>query len=223
MGFAHKAIVAGAAGVAAAVIVGCGSSGALLSQSQANNLNTQLNSVSEALNEHDCTAALNDLSRFESTLSNMGRVDSTLMSNLTQGANTIQDLTNDECAAQTTTKPSSPKTITTATNTDTVTTATNTDTITTATTQTTATSPDYYPGTDTTGGASPAPDTDTTGTPPVGSGGSGLGSDTTTTPESTPTTTPAGSETPTTPTTPTTPATPPPAGNSTPYSGGGGF
>ncbi len=50
MRFANKAMVAGGLGVAVSALVGCGSSGGLLSPQQADSLNNQLEHVSAGVN-----------------------------------------------------------------------------------------------------------------------------------------------------------------------------
>lgn len=159
MGFAHKAFVAAGVGFAASALVGCGSSGgSLLSGSQASNLTAQLNLVSAALNRQDCSQAQQYLQDFQSRVENLGGVNSTLISDLEQGASTIQSLADRECRTATT-----PKKTPTRTRTDTTTTATQTTpTFTSPTTTTqTYTEPTYTQPTDTVGTTSST--TNTTG------------------------------------------------------------
>jgi hypothetical protein len=185
MGFAHRAFVAAGVGFAAAAIVGCGSSGgSLLSASQSNNLNEQLNRVTQALDDSNCTLAREYLSEFNSEVESLGGVNPTLISDLDQGASTIQSLANRDCqtAVQTTTtvKKTHPDTTTDTTPTQT------TSTFTVPTTTTTYTAPSYT----TTTYSTPSTPSDTTTTQTqtttstVGSttsptGGTGLGGYTT--------------------------------------------
>ncbi len=186
MGFGHRALLAAGAGFAMAAIAGCGSSGGqLLSQSQANRLSNQLNQVQQALSNGNCAAARSGLTAFQNDLNGLSGVDSKLVSNLQQGATTIQSLANRDCQTHVVTtpvkkpRPKPTRSTTTVTTTTTSTQTTDTYTAPTITTSTTATqtTPTY-----------PEPSTSTTG-------GSGLGGGTSTTPTTT---------TPTTPTTPTT-------------------
>jgi len=185
MGFAHRAFVAAGVGFAAAAIVGCGSSGgSLLSASQSNNLNEQLNRITQALNDSNCTLAREYLAEFQSKVDGLGGVNPTLISNLDQGASTIQSLANTDCqtSVQTTTtaKKAHPKTTTQTTPTQT------TSTFTVPTTTTTYTAPSYTTTTYST--PSTTSDTITTQTQTTTStvdsttsptGGTGLGGDTT--------------------------------------------
>jgi hypothetical protein len=200
MGFAHRAFVAAGVGFAAAAIVGCGSSGgSLLSASQSNNLLEQLNRVTQALDESNCAQARQYLADFQTTVDNLGGVNSTLVSNLDQGASTIQSLADRDCQTSvktvTTPKKTHPKTTTQTTPTQT------TSTFTVPTTTTTYTAPAYTtttystPSTTTTGGSCLTCGTTTTTTSTVSStttptGGTGLGgnTDTSTTSDTTTTT-----------------------------------
>jgi hypothetical protein len=188
MGFAHRAFVAAGVGFAAAAIVGCGSSGgSLLSASQSNNLSEQLNRVLQAMDDSNCAQARLYLSDFQTTVDNLGGVNSTLISNLDQGASTIQSLADRDCQTPvrtvTTPKKTHPKTTTETTPTQT------TSTFTVPTTTTTYTAPAYTtttystPSTTTTGGSCPDCGTTTTTTSTVPTtttptGGTGLGGST---------------------------------------------
>jgi hypothetical protein len=190
MGFTHRAFVAAAVGFAASALAGCGSTGRLLSASESNQLSTQLNTVSQALSEGDCQTAESALSAFEGRLAALNGVNSTLVSNLNQGATTIQQLTSAKCASYAQTKPKRPKTTPRAkTTTTTATQTTLSDTTTTSTYTNTYTQPTYSaPSTSTTDGTSPTgTGTDTTGTDTTATtytspnGGQGLGAGGTTT------------------------------------------
>jgi TolA-binding protein len=186
MGFAHRAFVAAGVGFAMSAIVGCGSSGSLLSQSEANQLTAQLNSVSSALYEGRCSEAEDALTSFQEKLAKLNGVDSTLVSNLNQGASTIEQLTSTHCDSdtQTQTRTRADTTPThTATTHTTTTVTTDTDTVptTTVTTSTYPTTTYTPPPTSTTGGYSPTGTTTATTPPPPSSGGQGLGGTVTTT------------------------------------------
>lgn len=162
MGFAHKAFVAAGAGFAASVLVGCGSSGgSLLSSAQANNLTAQLTRVSQALNAQNCTQAQQYLQDFQTSIENMGGVNSTLISNLAQGVSTVESLANQECRT-TVTVPKKTPTRTQTTTTATQTTPTFTNPSTATYTQPTYTQPSDTTTTTTTD-TTPATDTNTTG------------------------------------------------------------
>lgn len=198
MGFAHRAFVAAGVGFAAAAIVGCGSSGgSLLSASQSNNLAEQLNRVTQALNDSDCTQARAELADFQATVDSLGGVNATLISNLDQGASTIQSLANTDCQTSvrttTTVKKTRPKTTTQTTTTQTtptftVPTTTTTYTAPAFTATTTYSSPSttttYYQSTTTsTSGSTTTPTTSSTGGTGLGGGTSdtSTAADTTTT------------------------------------------
>jgi hypothetical protein len=137
MGLANRAIVAGGLGFAVSVLAACGSSGGLLSPGEAVSLSGQLQQVAQALSVHSCAAAANDISSFRNTVDSLGSVNSTLVSNLDQGASTIAELTSRECPSgqSTATTPPAKTTTTKTTTTPTVTTSTvTTPTVTTSTT-----------------------------------------------------------------------------------------
>jgi hypothetical protein len=160
MGFAHKAFVAAGAGFAASVLVGCGSSGgSLLSSAQANNLTAQLTRVSQALNAQNCSQAQQYLQDFQTSIENMGGVNSTLISNLDQGVSTVESLANQECRT-TVTAPKKTPTRTQTTTTATQTTPTFTNPSTDTYTQPTYTQPS---DTTTTTATTPTANTNTTG------------------------------------------------------------
>jgi hypothetical protein len=184
MGFVHRAFVAAGVGFAASAIVGCGSNGRLLNESEASHLTAELNSVSSALYEGRCTAAQSELTNFQGSLANLKGVNSTLVANLDQGASTIEQLTDAKCAAEyrpshtTTTRTHTATTRTSTTPTTTTYTTPSTSTYTTSTYST----PTYsQPSTSTTGGSSPTGTTATTvtstpaTTPTNPSGGQGIG------------------------------------------------
>lgn len=176
MGFVQRAFLAAAVGAVALTLVGCGSSGKLLSASESAQLTHQLNNVKLALDDHECSTARDALYQFEDRLNQLSGVNSTLVSNLDQGASTIEDLTSTACAVET--PPTHTHTHTTRTASTPATTTVTTDTYPTQTyTQPTITT-ETYPTqsyTSTTGGTPVAPQiTDTSTTP--SNGGQGLSS-----------------------------------------------
>jgi len=195
MGFANRAIVAAGLGFAVSALVGCGSSagGSLLSAQQANQLSGQLQQARDALRDHDCNAASNAISDFQSSVDSMGSVNQTLVSNLNQGAQEISNLISEQCQTPVITPPHTTRT--TATNPKTTTTATvttNTDTTPTNTYSYTQPTNAYTTPTDT----YTQPDTTTTTST---TGGSGFGTTTTTqttTTTDTTTTPPTGGQNP---------------------------
>jgi hypothetical protein len=209
MGFAHRAFVAAGVGFAALVIAGCGSSGggSLLSGAQANNLTAQLNRVTQALDNQNCAAAQQYLQDFQTSVENMGGVNATLVSNLTQGVVTVESLANRDCHTATATTPHKTHTrtqaTTTTTATETTTTFTNpttsytqptytqpTETTTTSTTTSNTTGGGCLDCLPTTSSTATGTDTTSTSTTTTPSGGGGLGGvDTTTTTTSTTTST----------------------------------
>jgi hypothetical protein len=191
MGFAHRALVAAGVGFAAAVIAGCGSSGgSLLSASQSSQLSEQLNRVTQALNDSDCSAAREYMTDFQDRVDELGGVNSTLISDLDQGASTIQSLAESECqttTTQTTPKKTHPKT-TTQTTPSTTTTFTVPSTTSTYTAPSITTTTYSTPSTTPNGGecltdcgTTTATTTSTASSTTSPTGGNGLGSDTTTT------------------------------------------
>jgi len=184
MGFVHRAFVAAGVGFAVSAIAGCGSSGGtLLSQSQATTLSGELNQVQQALALGECSRAQSYLNDFDNRLNQFGGVNSTLIANLNQGANTIASLTSTDCAGQTVTTPKTHTTTRTRTRTTPTTTTTVTRTIPTftQTTTTTSSTPTYTgppPTTSPNGGVGPGdtlPTTSSTTTTGPGNGGTGLG------------------------------------------------
>lgn len=177
MGFVNRAFVAAGVGFAVSVIAGCGGSGGrLLSASESNRLSEQLNHVTQALDQQHCADAQRYLLQFQSTLHNLGAVNSTLIANLDQGASTIQSLASSDCRTVTTTTPKRPRPKTTTTTTATQTTPTFTAPPTTTYTTPAYTQPTYSQPTNTTGGTAPGTGTTSTTTSvTTPSGGTGLG------------------------------------------------
>jgi hypothetical protein len=195
MGFANRAIVAAGLGFAVSALVGCGGSGSLLSGGQANQLSAQLDRASQDLYAYHCRDAADDINNFRSSVDGLSSVNATLIRNLDQGAQTIQQLAAKDCPINTQTqpaktRPTSGETTTTNTNTTptTTTTDTSTDTTPTPTTPTTPTTTIVTfttPADTTTTGTDTGTSTTGSGTTTTPSGGSGFGNTTTTVTDST--------------------------------------
>lgn len=175
-------------GLVASAVVGCGSSaGGLLTQDQASRLRAELARAQDALAAGRCAQAASAARSLQNSAENLGGVDSKLVSNLVQGANTIAQLTANDCqppAATITPPPPKP-------------TETHTETVASPPTTTQSTPP-------------PTTSTAQTITPPVTTsttGGGGLNTTTApatpTTPATTPATSPATAPAGTTPATST--------------------
>ncbi|HWD64559.1 MAG TPA: hypothetical protein VG405_05250 [Solirubrobacteraceae bacterium] len=151
MRFANRALSVGGLLLAVTGLVGCGSSGTLLTTGQAHELNGELTLVSQSLGAHQCQQAANLITNFRSTVDGLNSVESSLVTNLDQGASRLHQLAARECpvhrvqhhhttTTQTTTTPTQTQTTTTATTPQTTTTQTTppqTTTTQTTTTQTT--------------------------------------------------------------------------------------
>jgi len=168
MRFANRALCAGGLGFAVSCLAACGGSGNLLSAGQASQLNAQLDRVSQALANHQCQQAADQISAFQSAVDGMNSVDPTLISNLDQGGRTIAQLAQRQCPTTTHTTP------TTATNTATTTTPTTT-TITQTVPTPTTTTPTSTNTTPTTSQTTPAPPGQSGGVAPGDGAGGGHG------------------------------------------------
>src|SRR6476646_6113043 len=83
MGFAHRAILAGALGFAAAFVVACGGGSGLLSGDQANTLKSQLDQVSSELSSGSCNGVSSATNELSSAVANLPTsVNATLRNNL---------------------------------------------------------------------------------------------------------------------------------------------
>jgi hypothetical protein len=164
MGFGSRALLAGGLGFAASFVVACGGGNGLLSGDDANNLNSQLDRLSAAVSSGQCGAAAQDVQKFNDAVARLpSTVSATLLRNLGQGAQTIQQLSATDCRnARTTTTTTTSSTTTTTSSTPT-TTATPT---TSSSSTTTSSSSETVP---TTSGTS----TDSNGGTGVGGGGNG--------------------------------------------------
>jgi hypothetical protein len=173
MGLRSRAILAGGLGFTAAFVVACGGSNGLLSSEQASTLSNRLDSLSQAVNAGNCSAATNAANAFNTAVGNLPpSVSSKLVQNLGDGAQTVKQLAARDCSSSSSSSSSSTASTTTSTQPTSTTTTTVTNTPTTnsstQTQQTTATNP-APPGTSTTtnGGASLG------GTGTSGNGGNG--------------------------------------------------
>ena len=160
MGFGSRALLAAVLGFAAAFVVACGSSGnGLLSSGQSSSIAAQLTAISNAVQAGHCgqaTAASGDLTNLVAGLPK--DVSQTLVTNLGQGASTVQELAAKDCATKSTSTP----TVTVPT--------TSTQA---STTQTQATT--------TTSATTTAPATNTTPPPTTATNGAGTGTSSSTT------------------------------------------
>jgi hypothetical protein len=124
MGHGARAFLAASLGFAAAFVVACGGGNGLLSGDQASALKSQLASISSAVDAGRCARADAAARHFNDLVGELPRnVDTTLIKNLGQGAETVSELVADHCtnAPVTTTSSSSTTTSTTATSTETTT------------------------------------------------------------------------------------------------------
>ena len=146
-----RAILVGGLGFAVSLIAGCGGGAGLLSGDQANNLSSQLDSVSSAVSAGNCTAAQNAAASFGQSVFNLPpTINATLKTDLAAAANSINQSVPQQCHKATTPTITSTATSTPATTTQTSTTSTSPTTSTTQTASTPATTP-TSPGTTSTG------------------------------------------------------------------------
>jgi type IV secretory pathway VirJ component len=172
-----RALLAGLLGVAAALLVSCGSSnGKLIPVAAAGPLQSDFEAVAQEAESADgsCAATEAAIVKTEQDFSALpAAVDAGLRNTLRQGIDNLREHALALCAqspAQTTTTSTAQKDTTSArTTTTTATTPTVTQTTTTASTPTTTTPPPTTPGT---GGGTPAPGA---GESPSGAGESGAG------------------------------------------------
>src|ERR1700694_1988201 len=143
MGYAPRALLAGGLGFAVSFLVACGGGSGLLSTTQADTLNSQLDQVASAVSAGQCGAAANAVTTFSNAVINLPpSVSGTLTRNLEQAASTVAQLAAKDCQNPTTsTTSSSTSTSTSTSTTSTPTTTTTTSTPTTTTTTSSTTSP----------------------------------------------------------------------------------
>ena len=172
MRYAPRAILAAGLGFAASFVVACGGGSGLLSGDQSNALSSQADAVSSAVHSGNCGAAVNASAVLNSDVQTLpATVNSTLRSNLSQGASTIAQLAQHDCRQHTASTASTPTTTSSTSSTSTSSTSstsTSTTTPTSTTTTTTTTSP--------TSATTPT----NTGTTSTTTGGVGVGAGTTT-------------------------------------------
>jgi hypothetical protein len=179
MRLANTALIAGGLGFAVSALVGCGSSGGLLTAADANQLDSQLNLAATALALGQCDRAAAAIANFTSAVDGFGSVDGKLITDLDRSAATIAQLIQHECPTVTTTPRSGTRTRTTKTQTSPRTTTTSTQTtvtqptttVTTPTSTQTTTTTTGTTSTSQTGGVGPG----NTGTGNTGTGNSGTG------------------------------------------------
>ncbi len=163
MGLGARAFLAASLGFAAAFVVACGGNNGLLSGDQAGNLNAQLTSISSAVESGQCGAAAAAAQHFSDLVGGLPRnVNTTLIQNLGQGAETVSELAARDCTHATTTPTK------TATSTPTSTPTT------TATVTTTTTVPTTPTSTPTTTSSPTSTATNPAGTGTTSNGGAGL-------------------------------------------------
>jgi hypothetical protein len=163
MGFGSRASLAAILGFAAAFVVACGSSGnGLLSSGQSSSIAAQLTSISNAVQAGHCGKATSASHKLTNLITDLpSGVNQKLLTNLGQGASTVQELAAKDCTAQSTSTP----------------------TVTVPTTSTQATTTQTQTQTSTTSSATTPPPTTTTTPPPTtatNGGGTGTSSSTTT-------------------------------------------
>jgi cell division septation protein DedD len=167
-------LLAAVLGVAAAVLVACGSSASdrkkLIPPRSADRLKTALSDVRSAVDDGNCTNAEQAIVRARDALVNLPTaVDDRLVARLRQGIDNLQQIAPDECrknqttSTATTTETTTPETTSTPTTatTDTTTTPTTSTSTTTTTTTTTGTTTTTPPATTTTAPADPSGGTTT--------------------------------------------------------------
>ena len=158
------------------MVAACGgSSGHWLSAAQANQPTADLNNVSTALDSGSCSQAQQFLRRFQSALSSLNNVNSTLLANLNQGVSTVRSLASSTCQVSVAPTRKPPKR---HTNTSTSTTPTQTVPVFTNTNGQPTTSTPIQPTTSvsqtsTTGGAGPVAPSTTAPTPTTTTPGAG--------------------------------------------------
>ncbi len=130
MGLGARAFLAASLGFAAAFVVACGGNNGLLSGDQASNLNAQLTSLSSAVASGQCGAAAAAAQRFSDLIGGLPRnVNTTLIQNLGQGAETISQLAARDCSTSTSTSTTTSSSTSTSTPTTPTTTVTSTTTV----------------------------------------------------------------------------------------------
>ena len=185
MRYAPRAILAGGLGFAVSCVAACGGGAGLLSGDQSIALSGQGNEVASAVASGNCGAAINASAALNSDVQNLpATINTTLRSNLSQGATTIAKLAAKDCRQHTstttsipTTTSSSSSTPSTSSSTTTSSSSTTTTTSTSSTTPTTATTPTNTgtsSNTTTSGGVGLGGGT-TTGAGTGGTGGAGPG------------------------------------------------
>jgi hypothetical protein len=170
MGFGSRASLAAILGFAAAFVVACGSSGnGLLSSGQSSSIASQLTAISNAVQAGHCGRATIASHRLTNLVAGLpSDVNQKLLTNLGQGASTVQELAAKDCTTESTSTPTvtAPTTSTQATTTQTQTQTTTTSSTTTTTPSTNTTPP---PTTATNGGGTgTSSSTSAAGGAPVG-------------------------------------------------------
>jgi uncharacterized protein YukE len=127
MGLGSRAFLAGGLGFAASFVVACGGGNGLLTSNDANNLQSRLDRLGQAVAAGHCGAAGNAAQQFSDQVARLpSNVSPTLVQNLDQGAQTVQQLAAKDCRTASTSSSSS---------------STSSSTTTTSTTPTSTTTP----------------------------------------------------------------------------------
>jgi len=130
-----RPLIAGMLGLAAAFLVACGDRNGLLSSSDADSIEQQLDSAQAALNSQSCARATAAANRAQQVIARLpSDVDPRLRKRLNRGATRLVTLAARDCSQPQTTET---QTETTTTQTETQTTETQTETTTTPTETTT--------------------------------------------------------------------------------------
>jgi hypothetical protein len=171
MGFGSRVSLAAVLGFAAAFAVACGSSGnGLLSSGQSSSIASQLTAISNAVQGGHCGRATVASHRLNNLITDLpSDVNQKLVTNLGQGASTVQELAAKDCTTQSTSTPTVTVPKTTTTQAVTTQTQTQTQTTTAATTTKPPTNTTPPPTTATNGGGTGTSNrTTTAGGAPVG-------------------------------------------------------
>ncbi len=178
MRYAPRAILAGGLGFAVSFVAACGGGSGLLAGDQSDALSSQADQIAAAVQSGNCGAALSASAVLGSEVQTLPvTINSTLRSNLNQGASTIAELARRDCHhTASTASTSSSSTATTSTTSSSTSTSSSTPTTTssTSTTSSTATTPTDTGSTSTTTGGVGLGGSTTTDTG-TGSGGTGPG------------------------------------------------
>ncbi len=142
-----------ALGLTSATLVACGSRSGLFTAHKATAMETDLNALSTAVAQHDCTDANTQLGRARDVLQSVQNASAALKARVSAEFDHLTVLANAQCTTTTSTTTSSSSTPTTSTSTTSTTTSSTTPTSSSTTTSTPTTSIPL--STDTGGGVGP--------------------------------------------------------------------